>query len=85
MLSEAEQRRLSEIEAQLRADDPTFVQDFAGHQQRRPRPGRLILLAALLTAATIGIGMVAGGAGIAVAVATICASAGIWITHGQRP
>jgi H+/Cl- antiporter ClcA len=85
MLSEAEQRRLSEIEAQLRADDPTFVQDFDGRWQRRPRPGRLMLLAVIVTAATVGIGMVAGSAGIAVAVATTCASAGVWITHGQRP
>ena len=44
MLSEAEQRKLSEIESHLKAEDPTFVQRFNDRGQRRPRWRGLVAL-----------------------------------------
>ena len=38
MLSEAEQRRLTEIESELQADDPGFVQQFGDQGQQRLQP-----------------------------------------------
>jgi hypothetical protein len=39
MLNDAEQRRPSEIESQLRSDDPAFVQRFDMEENAGPRRG----------------------------------------------
>lgn len=89
MLSEAEKQRLSEIESQLRADDPVFVQGFDDRGQRRLRPGWRTLAAMLAVAVamtTAGVGLVLGSVrSVVVALTIIGATAGMWITHGRRP
>jgi Protein of unknown function (DUF3040) len=45
MLSDAEQRRLTELELQLRTDDPAFVQRFDERQHRHSWRGLAALLA----------------------------------------
>lgn len=85
MLSDAEQRRLAEIESSLQAEDPKFVHRFAA----RPDGGRRQLIvarvglgASLMTvfvALAFGIVLVA-----IIGVAAAGASIGLWITrrHG---
>ena len=55
MLSEAEQRKLSEIESRLRAEDPTFAQRFGDREQPRLRPRwrGLVALFAVAVAVTV--------------------------------
>lgn len=85
MLSEAEQRRLSEIEAQLQADDPAFVKRFDDRRRRRRWQRPAALVAALVAAVSAGVGLVVGSVGIVVvAFATIGAGAGAWIALGRR-
>ena len=89
MLSEAEQRKLSEIESQLRAEDPTFVQRFDDRGQPRLRPrwrGLVALLAVAVAVMVAGVGLVVGSVGtVVVAITAIGASAGMWVTHRRRP
>jgi hypothetical protein len=85
VLSDAEQQRLSEIEAQLRNNDPIFVQRF-DHGRRRPRWHRWTATLGLVVAAAIAcLGLVFGSVGtVVVALIALGASAGIWITDRQR-
>jgi hypothetical protein len=88
MLSEAEQRKLSEIESQLRAEDPSFVLRFGDRGLswlRRRWCGVLALLAVAAAVVVAGIGLVMGSVGtVVIAITAIGASAGMWVTH-RRP
>ena len=89
MLSEAEQRRLTEIESELQADDPAFVQRFGdqGQQQRLPPRwyGVAALAATVVAVVAAGIGLAVDSVGlVVVALIVIGASAGMWITN-RRP
>lgn len=89
MLSDAEQQRLTEIESQLRADDPVFVQRFddRGRHPLRPNWRHLAaLLAATVAVTTCGVGLAFGSVGtVVIALTAIGATAGMWITHRHRP
>ena len=86
MFSEAEQRRLAEIEALLRAEDPAFVDHFDTHWAA-PRRWRIaavlgFVASILLTLTALALASVAG------AVLGLCgmgAAAGMWHTHRGRP
>jgi uncharacterized membrane protein HdeD (DUF308 family) len=87
MLSDAEQRRLTELELQLRTDDPAFVQRF---DERRHRPhhnwrGLAALLALSVAVTVAGFGLVLGDVG-AVIVGLMALVAGItmWIRRRHR-
>jgi hypothetical protein len=85
MLSDAEQRRLAEIETSLRADDPGFAERF-DVQWRRPRRRRIRALCAMpLTMVVTFIALAAGSPLVATAglVATI-AALGLWIFSRPR-
>ena len=82
MLSDAEQRRLAEIESSLRAEDPVFVQRFDA--QPRPRRRRAVvasvalIVAVAITAVALVVGSVpAAVVGLVAAGATI----GLWATR----
>jgi Protein of unknown function (DUF3040) len=88
MLSEAEQRRLTEIESQLQADDPAFVRWFGDQGQQRLPPswyGVAALAATMVAVVAAGIGLAVDSVGLVViALIVIGASAGMWITN-RRP
>ena len=95
MLSDAEQRRLTEIESQLRSDDPAFVQRFDdGGKRRSPQRGRgVAALLGVSVAVTAGVLVLAlvlvlvlDNAGPAVAAVTVIAVIGtaLWISHRRR-
>ncbi len=72
MLSEAEQRRLVEIESSLRAEDPAFARQFEFTTRRRFRWTRLGIAAL----AVVVLSVAAGVAGVLVhSVAVIVAAA----------
>ena len=85
MLSEAEQRRLTEIESELQADDPAFVQRFGDQGQQRLPPrwyGVAALAATVVAVVAAGIGLAVDSVGlVVVALIVIGASAGMWITN----
>jgi hypothetical protein len=84
MLSEAEQRRLTAIEAQLRADDPAFAQRLGGSEQRRQRSrwrGPARLLATVVAAAGAVTGLMAQSVGLViVCLIVIGVGVGTWIS-----
>jgi hypothetical protein len=75
MLSDAEHRRLAEIEALLHRDDPVFVRRFDPRPPRRSRPSILVLLG-LLTVVTVTVGGLALG-GVVAAVVGLTVTAGL--------
>ncbi len=85
MLSEAERRKLTEIESRLSAEDPAFVQRFGDDGQRRLRPrwqSLVVALAAVVAVIVSCVGLLAGSVGtVVVALLGLGASAGIWVTH----
>jgi hypothetical protein len=89
MLSDAEQRRLAAIEVRLRTDDPGFAQQFTSGWERRPRDrSRAVaaLMAVTVAVAAAGIGLVLGSvATVVIALTTIGAAAGLWISNRRRP
>jgi len=88
MLSEAEQRRLSAIEAQLRDEDPAFAQRFGGSGQRRHQSkwrGPATLLATMVSAAGVVTGLMAQSVGLViVCLIVIAVAAGMWISDRYR-
>jgi hypothetical protein len=85
MLSEAEQRRLTEIESHLQADDPAFVQRFGDQGQQRLPPrwygvAALAVMVVALMAAGLGLAVDSVGL-VVVALIVFGASAGMWITN----
>ena len=85
MLSEAERRKLSEIESQLGAEDPAFVQRFDGRakpQVRSGRRGRVALLVVAVAMTVAVVGLIVSSVGIVVVALTgIGAGAGVCVTH----
>lgn len=83
MLSDAEQRRLTEIEFQLRTDDPAFVQRFDDLRQRRPGHswrGVAALLGLSVAVTVASIGLVLGNVGaVIVGLTAIGAGTTMWI------
>ena len=82
MLSDAEQRRLAEIESSLLAEDPAFVHRF--DTRHRPRRRRTIIASVALTVAvTITAIALAAGSVPAAVVGLIAATAtvGMWATR----
>jgi hypothetical protein len=83
-LSDAERRRLAEIESSLRAEDPDFVQRFEGRRLRRRRQRRNVLALVAVSAAVIVtvLGLVRGSVGAAViGLVAAGAAAGLWVTR----
>ncbi len=89
MLSEAERRKLTEIESQLGVEDPAFVQRFDGRAEPplRSRWRGIVALLVIAVAITVaGVGLVARNVGMVVlALIGIGASAGLWVSHRLRP
>jgi DUF3040 family protein len=85
MLSEAERRKLSEIESQLGAEDPAFVQRFDDRAKPRLKSGwsgrvALLVVAVAMTVACVGL-IVSSVGTVVVALTGIGAGAGLWVTH----
>ncbi|MCU7731189.1 DUF3040 domain-containing protein [Actinoplanes sp. KI2] len=89
MLSDAEQRRLTEIERGLRSADPAFADRLTDVTQSRPRKSRTWWIAAALIMGVAALMISPGVALIAISLAVI--SAAIWCTRhghsmdGKRP
>jgi uncharacterized membrane protein YczE len=86
MLSDAEQRRLSEIETFLRVDDPAFVQQFDTRWQTKRRPPRTIVPLTILVGAILTMAALRTGT-VVVAVIGPCVvgtAAGFWASHRTR-
>jgi hypothetical protein len=88
MLSDAEQRRLTEIEFQLRTDDPAFVQRFDDERQRRPGHswrGVAALLGLSVAVTVAGIGLILGNVGaVIIGLTAIGAGTTMWIRRRHR-
>ena len=88
MLSDAEQRRLTEIEFQLRTDDPAFVQRFDDERQHRPRHswrGLAALLALSVAVTVAGFGLVLGDVGaVIIGLTALVAGTAMWIRRRHR-
>jgi hypothetical protein len=85
MFSEAEQRRLAQIEALLRVDDPGFVQRFDarwGAWRRR----RILAIVAFVMAVVVTLAaLIAGSVGGAFfGLAGIAVATGGWLSHRIR-
>ena len=85
MLSEAEQRRLTAIEAQLRAEDPAFAQQFGESGQGRHQSkwrGPATLLATVGAAAGAVTGLMAQSVGLViVCLIVVAVAAGMWTSN----
>jgi len=82
MLSDAEQRRLMEIERRLRSEDPEFAERFGHVLRRGPRKWRVMTPRCWLIAATLIMALAVLMASPAVAlIASMVAgvSAGFWV------
>ena len=77
MISDAEQRKLAEIEMALRHDDPAFVRHFDKRSLTPRRHHVLAVLAILVVSAVTAVARVLGGAGMAVIVLSVMGSIGI--------
>ena len=88
MLSDAEQRRLTAIELQLRTDDPAFVQRFDDERQHRPGHswhGMAALLGLSVAVTVAGFGLVLGNVGaVIVGLTAIGVGATMWIRRRHR-
>jgi len=86
MLSDAEQRRLAEMESLLRAADPVFVRRFEDRWRAARRWRLLALLAIPVTVSMMFIGLALGG--IVAAVIGFLATGvafGVWFSHRGTP
>ena len=87
MLSDAEQRRLTEIERGLRSEDPEFADRFGHVMQSRPHKWRGMTARAWLIAAAMimGLAVLMASVGIAlIAVSVAGVSAAMWLTGHSR-
>jgi hypothetical protein len=86
MLSDAEQRRLFEIETLLRVDDPAFVQQFDTRWKTTPATPRTMALLTILAGAILTMAALMTGT-VVVAVIGLCVvgtAAGFWASHRTR-
>ena len=87
MLSDAERRRLTEIERGLRSADPEFVERFSHRVQRDAQEGRNMTARNWLIAAALIMGLALLMASVAMAVIALgvsAVSAGWWLTGDSR-
>ena len=85
MFSDAEQHRLAEIEALLRADDPTFVQQFDARWDASQSRRILAFLGFLLAVMITAVAVITGSVGVAVlGLCGMGAAAGVWLSHRVR-
>ena len=87
MLSDAEQRRLTEIERGLRSEDPEFADRFGHVIPSRPHKWRSMTARSWLIAAALimGLAVLTTSLGIAlIAVSVAGVSAAIWLTGRSR-
>jgi hypothetical protein len=86
MLSDAEQRRLAEMESLLRAADPVFVRRFE-ERWRAPHRWRLVAMLAIpVTVLMTFIGLALGS--VVAAVIGLSATGvafGLWLSHRGTP
>lgn len=89
MLSDAERRRLAEIETQLRTDDPDFVQGFDDPGRRGRRTGQRHLTAAFAALSAVllcGLGLGYGNVGtLVLALAAVGATVRLWVMRRRTP
>lgn len=89
MLSDAEQRRLTEIERGLRSEDPEFADRFGHVMQSRRHEWRGMTARAWLIAAVLIMGwaVLMASVGVAlIAVSVAGVSAAMWLTgHSHSP
>jgi hypothetical protein len=87
MLSDAEQRRLTEIERGLRSEDPEFTERFGHVMQRGPRRRRSMSARGWLIAAALIMGLavlMASVAMVLIALSVAGVSAVLWLTDYSR-
>jgi hypothetical protein len=86
MLSDAEQRKLTEIERGLRSEDPEFAERLGHVLQRRPQRWRTTARHWLIAAALItGLAVLMSSAAMALAALSVAGvSAGLWLTGHSR-
>jgi hypothetical protein len=87
MLSDAEQRRLTEIERRLRSEDPEFAERFGHVLQRGPRKWCSMTARGWLIAAALVMGLAVLMASVAmalIALSVAAVSAGLWLTDHSR-
>jgi hypothetical protein len=87
MLSDAEQRRLTEIERGLQSEDPKFANRFGHITQRSPRkwPGMTARDWLIAAALIMGLAVLTASAGTAlIALSVAAVSAGWWLTGYTR-
>ena len=88
MLSDAERRRLTEIELGLRLEDPHFVKRFGHRGQRGPQTwcGMTARGWLMVAALTMGLAVLMASAAMAVIALSVAGvSAGLWLTGFSRP
>jgi hypothetical protein len=84
MLSDAEQRRLTQIEKELRSEDPEFAERFGHVPLRCPQEWRGMTAGGWLLAAALimGFAVLMGSGGMAlIALSVAGVSAGMWLTR----
>ena len=85
MFSEAEQRRLAEIEALLRVDDPAFVQRFDARWDASRKRKIAAILAFFMAVTVTLVALIVGSLGGAFfGLAWMAAAGGVWLTHHNR-
>jgi len=87
MLSDAEQRRLTEIERGLRSEDPEFADRFGHVMQRGPQKWRGLSARGWLIAAALIMGLavlMASGGMALIALSAAGVSVGFWLTGYSR-
>jgi hypothetical protein len=86
MLSDAEQRRLTEMESLLRAADPVFVRRFE-NRWRAPRRWRLLAMLAIpVTVSMMFIGLALGSVVAAViGFSATGVASGVWFSRRETP
>jgi hypothetical protein len=88
MLSDAERRRLTEIERTLRSADPEFVQRFRSLAGSDPHTCWGVTARGWLIAAALGMSLailMASAVMAVVAFGVAAVSAGLWLTEFRRP
>jgi len=89
VISDAEQRRLAEIEVVLRRDDPAFVRRF-DERRLSPRRRRILALLAILIVPTVtAVALTVGGVAAAVIGLSVMAGMGtafgVWRRRTRPP
>jgi len=87
MLSDAEQRRLTAMEHELRSEDPEFVERFGRVMQHTPQKWHGLTARGWLIAAALimGLAVLMASVGMAlIALSVAGVSAGMWLSNYSR-